>query len=166
LKAGVSFKFKVHFENLSAEELGALTWILNIAADDNIRLKIGMGKSLGMGAIRIKARLFKNHSTTRYTSLMENGGWTGTSSEESGLPETAMQKFVQMMNEELGIDFMKHQRIRALLTMLQWPGPAREWTRYMEIEHPDPKEKRGKRNEYKDRPVLPTPFGVWSKHKA
>ena len=166
LKAGVAFNFKVHFDNLSAEELGALTWILNIAADDNIRLKIGMGKSLGMGAIRIKASLFQNHSTERYTSLMKNGEWTGTSPEESGLAETATQSFVQMMNEELGLEFMKHQRIRALLTMLQWPGPAREWTRYMEIEHPDPKEKRGKRNEYKDRPVLPTPFGVWSKHKA
>jgi len=165
LKVGVMFKFQIHFENLSDEELGSLVWLLNISADSNIRLKIGMGKPLGMGAIQIGYHLYHNAPTKRYGSLLNNGMWSGISEEDSHLTEASLQSFAKMMNEELDTDFMKHQRVRALLTMLQWPGPVHEWTRYMEIEHPDPKEKRGKRNEYKDRPVLPTPFGVWSKRK-
>ncbi len=107
-----------------------------------------------------------NNPVSRYGSLLNGKSWSGASEENSALAETCLQSFVKKMNDELETEFMKNQRIRALLTMLQWPGPAREWTRYMEIEHSDPKEKRGKRNEYKERPVLPTPFGVWSKHKA
>lgn len=165
LKAGVRFGFKIHFENLSSEELGSLVWILNISADPNIRLKIGMGKPLGMGAVQIGYRLCHNNPVARYGSLLNGKSWSGVSEENFAIAETCLQSFINLMNDELETEFMKNQRIRALLTMLQWPGPAREWTRYMEIEHSDPKEKRGKRNEYKERPVLPTPFGVWSKHK-
>lgn len=166
LKAGVSFKFRVRFENLSDEELGAMMWILNIAADNNIRLKFGMGKPLGMGAIQIKPQLHQSNSANRYASLMDGQSWSGNPPKNTDLSNSAMQRFVDFMSDELETDFMKHHRVRALLTMLQWPGPAREWTRYMEIEYPDPNERRGKRNEYKERPVLPTPFGVWSKKKS
>jgi CRISPR-associated protein (TIGR03986 family) len=163
LKAGTGFHFKVHFENLTDEELGALLWIFNIAADENIRLKIGMGKPLGMGAIQIQSRLFTFESSERYASLLVNQSWAGAPREDSDLFVSAMNSFIDRMSADLDVEFMKHQRIRALLTMLQWPGPNPEWTRYMEIEYPDPKEKKGKRNEYKERPVLPAPFGVWRK---
>lgn len=165
LKAGISFRFQVRFENLSDEELGALMWILNIASDSNVRLKFGMGKPLGMGAVQIKPQLHRSNSTDRYASLMNGQDWSGYPQKDVQLGSTAMQAFVQFMSAELETDFMKHNRILALLTMLQWPGPSREWTRYMEIEHLDPKEKKGKRNEYRERPVLPTPFGVWAKKK-
>lgn len=165
LKAGVKFQFRVRFENLTNEELGALMWIFSIASDENIRLKIGMGKPLGLGAIQVAARLYSGNPGQRYASLLSGEGWAGEPKESQKLAERATQAFLEMMGDELEVDFMKHQRIRALLTMLQWPGPDRDWTRYMEIEHLDPKEKRGKRNEYKERPVLPSPFGVWSKHK-
>ncbi|MBI3175246.1 MAG: TIGR03986 family CRISPR-associated RAMP protein [Chloroflexi bacterium] len=166
LKAGVSFKFQVRFENLRDEELGALMWIFNIAADNNIRLKFGMGKPLGMGAIQIKAQLHKSNPMERYASLINGQTWSGNPQKDTDSSNSAMQSFVDFMSAELETEFMKHNRIRALLTMLQWPGPALEWTRYMEIEHPDPKERKGKRNEYRDRPVLPSPFGVWSKKKS
>ena len=165
LKSGAKFKFQVRFENLTDEELGALMWLFQVASDENIRLKIGMGKPLGMGAIQIKARLFTTNADKRYAKLLEAGNWAGKPQENSNLAEPLTQAFLEMMEGELDAEFMKHPRIRALLTMLQWPGPNPEWTRYMEIEHPDPKEKRGKRNDYKERPVLPSPFGVWSKHK-
>lgn len=42
--------------------------------------------------------------------------------------------------------------------MLSWPGPNPEQTRYMEIERLDPRAKRGKSNEYRNRPVLPDPL--------
>jgi len=165
LKEGVTFNFQVHFENLTDTELGALVWISNIAADNNIRLKIGMGKPLGLGAVQMSARLYCDNRAERYSTLMSATVWGGVPRENSQLIETVLQGFMTNMRDELGIDFMKHQRIQSLLTMLQWPGPNPEWTRYMEIERPDPKEKKGKRNEYKERPVLPSSFGVWRKHK-
>lgn len=61
--------------------------------------------------------------------------------------------------------FTESGLILALLTMLQWLGPDTEWTRYMEIEHPDTRTPKGKVNEYKECLVLPSPFGMWSKHK-
>jgi CRISPR-associated protein (TIGR03986 family) len=163
LKAGVFFKSRIHFENLTDEELGALLWILNIASDERIRLQIGMGKPLGMGAIRIQARLFEGKTMDRYASLVSNATWSGKPLENAELAANCVASFVNMMNGELGVEFMKHQRILTLLTMLQWPGPDTEWTRYMEIEHPDPNDKRGKRNEYRDRPVLPSATRVWKK---
>ena len=166
LKTGVTFKFQISFENLTALELGALMWLLNIAADENIRLKIGMGKPLGMGAISIKGKLYIRDHIKRFTRLFDNGNWSSGFGERPDLAEASLQTFVEYMSKAIGLDFMKANRIRALLIMLQWPGPNQELTRYMEIEHPDQREKKGKKNEYRDRPVLPTPFGVWSKKKS
>ena len=53
VRAGVSFSFDIRFENLSTVELGAVLWVLRIAADERYRLKLGMGKPLGLGAVHI-----------------------------------------------------------------------------------------------------------------
>src|SRR5690606_10816842 len=66
LKEGVKFKFRIYFDNLNEIELGALTWVLNIASDENIRLKIGMAKPLGFGAIKIHAILNTSNPSERY----------------------------------------------------------------------------------------------------
>ncbi len=165
IKDGIKFKFQVRFENLKNNELGALMWIFNIAANEKTRLKIGMGKPLGLGAIQIHAYLHTSTPTDRYVRLLNSSSWAGFPQENNKLAEEVRLKFEANMTKELGIEFMEHKRVRALLMMLQWPGPDPEWTRYMEIERPDAKEKKGKKNEYKERPVLPSPFGVWSKHK-
>ncbi len=174
LNAGIRFKFRVNFENLSDNELGALMWIINIASDDNIRLKIGMGKPLGMGAIKINSSLVIVNPKKRYGSLLGDNKWAMGYQNSGDLAAKTIASFSNMIVDELNKDlsseekidnFVKISRIRALLIMLQWPGPSRELTRYMEIEHLDEKEKRGKRNEYKERPVLPSPFGVWNKSK-
>lgn len=165
LKQGIKFKFQVRFENLTDDELGALMWVFNIAANENIRLKIGMGKPLGLGAIQVHAHLHSSNPAERYSRLLNSANWAGTPQVNYELADKVREVFETSMAQKLGVEFMKHQRIQALLTMLQWPGPNPEWTRYMEIELPDPKARNGKRNEYKERPVLPSPFGVWNKHK-
>ena len=94
IKAGVAFEFKIHFENLSDVELGALLWILILAGDDTEKLKminldgkekyrlsLGMGKPLGMGAVAIdKYELilnerYKNEPKQRYTKLFDGEEW-------------------------------------------------------------------------------------------
>lgn len=94
IKAGVSFEFTIHFENLTNVELGALLWILTLAGDDTEKLKminidgkkkyrlsLGMGKPLGMGAVAIeKYELFlderyKKEPEQRYTKLFDGDNW-------------------------------------------------------------------------------------------
>lgn len=172
LKPGVRFHFQVTFTNLRPEELGAILWILNVAADEHIRLKIGMGKPLGLGSVSISPRLWIRKPQQRYGTLLSEGKWADGCSRADKTAQEVIKSFLEAMkaalNKDVPVekqidDFMKARRIQALLIMLQWPGPDKSMTRYMEIEHPDPQERRGRRNEYKERPVLPGPFGVWKK---
>lgn len=94
IKAGVSFEFTIHFENLSNVELGALLWVLTVATDETdklqmlnlsgserYRLSLGMGKPLGMGAVMLdKCELwlnerYLNEPQQRYTRLFHDDSW-------------------------------------------------------------------------------------------
>jgi cold shock CspA family protein len=157
----VKFRFKIYFDNLSEAELGALLWVLKIADDKRYRLKLGMGKPLGMGSVRVSANLHLVDRPARYSKLFGSNNWHEGMREDEARRRDAIAAFQRFVLEQLGrkearqIDEL--ERIRALLHILSWPGPGRALTRYMEIERPDPSAKRGKRNEYKGRPVLPVP---------
>lgn len=167
VKAGVTFDFKIRFENLSEVELGALLWVLDKAQDDAYRLKLGMGKPYGMGAIKVTSTLHLEDHRRRYARLFEGGDWAKGSFIGEDTWSRATQAFERFVLDELKERGPKRlsdlERVRMLLTMLAWLGPSLEQTRYLEIEHKDPKAKRGKVNEYKDRPVLPDPLVVMGK---
>ncbi len=166
VRSGVHFRFDLHFENVAAEELGALLWLLEIAQDDDYRLKLGMAKPLGMGAIRVESDLHLTDRTARYTQLFTDDGdaWaTGERDDAQTIWKDAVAAFETWLlkhNAEDSINPHKKDtvaeltRIEMLLALLRWPGPAREETRYLQIEHPQ------NDNEYRSRPVLPTPLQV------
>lgn len=177
IKPGVEFQFSIHFENLSHSELGVLLWILNIAQDEKYRLSLGMGKPLGMGAVKIEYQLHLSDRTKRYNTLFnkENVWETGysnsvTSDEEANYIAT----FENFILQSLGTtgSFKELRRIKMLLAMLTWQENLSQAElderRYMEIErdkdarHVIGRPKPGKNtvNEYADRPVLPTPLQV------
>ncbi|ASS99759.1 CRISPR-associated RAMP family protein [Geobacillus thermocatenulatus] len=55
VKKGVSFSFRIFFEGISEAELKCLLWTLNIGDNENENChKIGMGKPLGLGSVKIK----------------------------------------------------------------------------------------------------------------
>jgi CRISPR-associated protein (TIGR03986 family) len=155
LRKEVKFKFRLRFDNLASEELGSLMWIFNTASSPNIRLKIGMGKPLGMGAIQLNAKLYLAESKNRYQSLFNKNEWESGVQEANTLAISFQDKFVTTISNKLGLHFKKSLQRKALLVMHQWPGIEKDWSRYMEIQ----------KKEYRGRPVLPSPFGVWSKHK-
>lgn len=178
VRPGVRFKFKIHFENLRSEELGLLWWALALPGEPSktYRHKLGMGKPLGMGSVTITPRLFitkrTNRSQTerdkqqgtegRYERLFSNQQWY-----EAEQVITDPQPYLEaldyylLQDQGLGVrqkSLLELERIQMLLAMLEWHEGTPEWlakTRYMEIEY-GPK----KVNEYKERPVLPDPFGV------
>lgn len=67
---GSKFKGRIRFENLSEIELGAL--LFNLKLDENCCHKIGMGKPLGLGSIKITPTLFVSDKKIRYSSLFSN----------------------------------------------------------------------------------------------
>lgn len=163
IQAGVRFRFKVHFENLRPEELGLLWWALALPGepDKQYRHKLGMGKPLGMGAVAIAPRLCLTSRSARYTTLFSGGQWeTGW---YTGDPQPFLDRLTRYLLQEQGLgarktSLLELERIQMLLTMLEWREGTPDWlakTRYMEVEHGTKKV-----NEYKERPVLPDPFGV------
>ncbi|MBU0567815.1 hypothetical protein KJ693_01310 [bacterium] len=75
LLSGSCFSFKVYFNNLTDAELGLLLWALeiddkNIGEAELLAHKIGMGKPLGLGSVKIKvARLELIDPKSRYTDF-------------------------------------------------------------------------------------------------
>lgn len=164
VKAGVRFRCRIRFENLSDVELGALLWVLILPGMTNkeYRHSIGMGKPYGMGAIKIDASIRLDDRATRYGALFDGETWQEAckdASEQMPVFATAFDRFIrEQINALQWSSLAEIERIQMLLRMLEWPGPDKTLTRYMEIERPDPKLKRGKINEYKNRPVLPDPL--------
>ncbi|MBD2629615.1 TIGR03986 family type III CRISPR-associated RAMP protein [Trichormus variabilis] len=187
IHSGVKFKFGIHFENLTGVELGALLWVINISQIEDkgkqYRLKLGMGKPLGMGSIKIEPQLYLSDRHHKYTQLFNENKW------ELGESEVIGEKYVNFIEqfEEYILsnialeDYPKHKnkgeihhiselpRIEMLLAMLTWDNSLgiEKNTRYMEIQRDVTKFHIGKPkngdktiNEYKERPVLPTPLQV------
>ncbi len=164
VKAGVRFRFRIYFENLRDLELGALLWALTLPGEKGKEYchSLGMGKPLGMGAVKITPALSLSDRESRYRRLFaETEGW-----HLGETPQPDTQRFIRTF-ETFVLERMDPQdrrearslreveRIRMLLKMLEWPGPARSFTRYMVIEPT---------NEYKERPVLPDPLHISEPH--
>jgi hypothetical protein len=150
----------VSFENLRDYELGALAWALQLPGDKDKSYchKLGMGKPLGMGAVKITTSLQLtergNKDGGRYATLFKEGSFA------DGANQTDRQRFVEAFEGTVLARIAPEKRrlsevgrIRMLLTMLQWQEGSSQWleqTRYLKIEL----------NEYKERLVLPDPLVV------
>ncbi|WP_204103144.1 MULTISPECIES: TIGR03986 family CRISPR-associated RAMP protein [Spirulina sp. CCY15215] len=176
VQSGVSFQFSINFENLNDIELGALLWVLKIAQDDEYRISLGMGKPLGMGAVKITSHLSLNQRNERYSQLFDGDrqSWFTGYEDSPDLPKPYIETFDKYICKQIGTpksSLKEVRRIKMLLAMLSWDdAPSSDNTRYMEIERDASKPhlgtpKKGKVNEYADRPVLPTPLQVigWEK---
>lgn len=153
---GVTFHFRVHFENLTDVELGALLWVLDLP--DGYYHKIGMGKPLGLGSVDIEPHLTLSERPSRYKKLLDANGWyVGESKKADFMPyKQAFEEYILNQycdGQELNPiqSLAQVPRVQMLLKMLEWPGPDPILTRYMKIEPI---------NEYKDRPVLPDPLSI------
>ncbi|BAZ48039.1 hypothetical protein NIES4103_06440 [Nostoc sp. NIES-4103] len=169
IKEGVIFNFNIHFENLNNVELGALLWILNKAQDDQYCLSLGMGKPLGMGAIKITHQLQLSDRSSRYSRLFNHNQWlTGEEDQTDIVSKHAdcVQAFEDYVLNNIHDDdhpqgckaknLEELPRIQMLLAMLRWDvTPKKDETRYMTIKP---------NNEYTERPVLPTPLQIFKEY--
>ncbi|GIX46060.1 MAG: hypothetical protein KatS3mg131_0271 [Candidatus Tectimicrobiota bacterium] len=167
VKAGVVFAGRVRFENLTDLELGALLAALELP--EGCCHRLGMGKPLGLGSVRIKTRLCLVDRAARYRAWQPTGEIAGEDGSRFRTAfENAMLQHARSSGETLLTDqqgLRQIARLDALYQMLSWVNrPSRDATRYMVIEGGDatryPKDNRGNVNEFRTRPVLPTPHAV------
>ncbi len=173
IKAGVSFTFTIDFENLSDVELGAILWVLKRAQDEKYRLSLGMGKPLGMGAVKITHQLHLSARKQRYTNLFKDKNWDiGEISDTSDTHERCVKAFEKYVLDHISeadqpntgkaTNLEELPRIKMLLAMLSWSGPLdiERTTRYMEIQRDREPKLEADGKEYKERRVLPSPLQI------
>lgn len=73
VKPKTEFKFRIRYENLSRKELGTLLFALKLP--DGCAHKIGMGKPIGLGSVKITPHLFVSDRKARYSNLFDGINW-------------------------------------------------------------------------------------------
>lgn len=138
------FTFTVRFENLSPEELGMLLWALSLPFEQprGIELchRLGMGKPLGLGSVKITPHLYLDNRIERYKSLLEHAEnglfcWGSAADPANGSHKTlespatylrAFEDYVTKAIDKQGQKLAEQSRIKDLIAMLRFPGPAPE----------------------------------------
>ena len=162
---------RIRFENLSEVELGALLFVLNLP--DHLCYKIGMGKSLGFGSIKILPKIYLSNRAERYSNLKSEWSDTGINQPELTNEDITkitltFERFVLDRINSKATSLWEEGRMNELKTMLDFrnclSGIKSE---YMLInktmvdkqnnpvlnDYGIPKTV----NEYKSRPILPKP---------
>jgi len=152
LREGLTFTFRVYFENLTDAELGALAWALSLddTADGNRHHMLGMAKPYGLGMVKLAPTLYISQRKQRYKKLFgDDGRWHEP--QNSSQRDTYINVFKTAL-QKIGVDFNKDERIQELITMFARcvENPKNKWFSYMTIEP----------NEYTNRPVLPKPSEI------
>lgn len=165
VRPGVKFKGRIRFENLSGIELGALLFALDLP--EKHYHKLGMGKPLGLGSVKITPTLFVSDRVKRYKRLFTNDAWELSEREEEiSLYKTKFEKHILGKIKDIekckGDSLWDTARLKQLKIMLDWENTKKEgWlerTRYMEINRQIDRNKT--ENEFKDRRILPKPEEV------
>lgn len=154
VRAGAHFEGRIRFENLENLELGALLAALELPA--SCRHQVGMGKPLGLGALRIEAKVRLYNPKARYCSLQGAGWYPDTNTLLVNAREAFRAAMVAHHNQSvlspklpLDSDFWQIPRLSALKHLLEWDTrPSRLSTRPQNLAT------------FKERRVLPSPATV------
>lgn len=155
MKCNAKFEGRIRFENLTKIELGALLFTLYLP--ENLCLKIGMGKALGFGSIKIKAKVILSDRQNRYTNLFSE--WNGFDNTNTELNQAEMNEIIKVFEQNIlsqigssHSSLWQEQRFIELKTMLDFNKRITgEKAKYMLIRNDNGD------NEYKSRPILQSP---------
>ena len=151
VKKEAKFSGRIRFENLTKVELGALLFAIQLK--EGLCHKIGMGKPLGLGSVKITPKLFLSEREKRYSDFMCEFVEAKNSETET---KEFIEKFEDYVLKQLGEKgkktFWELSRLKELSRMLDFEGrPSDDNTSYMNIEPV---------NQFKDRKILPKPSEV------
>lgn len=94
IKPRMNFEGRIRFENLTEVELGALLFVLSLP--ENLYHRIGMGKPIGLGTVKITPKLFISDRVKRYKKLFHENEW-----ELSQTPEN-IDKYIDIFSKFVG----------------------------------------------------------------
>lgn len=175
IDSGMTFQSRIYFDNLSDIELGALLLTLNLdrleldtAADEkkNISYKLGKGKSIGLGSIKLNSSLHILDRDKRYNTLFDNNAWQLGEIDIS--KDTFIDAFLKYRNNILGENQSSSDTMLSeLLTMMDWnlangQKPIEKWSEAVSMMSVDNDE----HERFKKRVKLGTPsefIKAWSK---
>jgi CRISPR-associated protein (TIGR03986 family) len=164
VRPGTTFKGRVRFENLTDLELGALLTVLQLPP--NQRHRLGMGKPLGMGSVRITATLHLTDRAARYAALFEESGRLVTGERIGEETEQIAARCRKTFDTTVRTHYRANStgpqppldniwsipRLRALAALLEWDkAPPLRRTGYAPPDVPP-----GDLQWWRDRLVLPT----------
>ena len=156
VKAGTVFRGSIRFERLSADELGALLKVLRIGGND-LCCKLGKGKSIGLGSVRITACLFLTDMADSYRNVFdESGGWNTAEHEED--MNAYIAEFDRVLREKLPPKtFQRYKEsMEELRYMLDWKRTETpDWAKKTALMTIDDRNKP-----FQNRWVLPTARNV------
>ena len=142
LKPGHTFRGRIRFEKLSAVELGALAQVLSLGDDGKSAYKLGMGKSIGLGSVHLKAELHLQNDAY-YTSLFSKTGFdSGMEQKEKQEYINVFQKYMQEMLTSTSFKLYKERMEELSMIMDEGHLKDTEWekkTAYMNINEPKDK---------------------------
>ncbi len=156
IKAGVRFEGTIRFDNLRPEELGALLAALRLP--EGCAHRLGMGKPLGLGSVKIETTVRFLDPKARYGSWGD-GGYSECTGKETACAK-AFESLVLPHAESTGEPFVRSEptpaglrkiaRLDSLFALLSWEGrKGLDGTSYPTLE------------EYQAKLVLPTPAFVF-----
>lgn len=152
VKAKTKFSGQIRFENLTSVELGALLFALDLP--EGCFHKMGMGKPIGLGSVKITPELYLSDRKKRYEDLFFE--WENENKKINNFANFK-QNFEQYVLNQVGEktgSLWETERLAQLKIMLNFASglknESESKTRYMEIE----------KGEYKNRPILPLPKHV------
>ena len=160
LAKGQHFTAKIHFRELSDIELGALLKVFSLGTNgQDIVFKIGLGKSLGMGSVRIKATLHLD-SKKRYEQLFAANGWD----EDTISVDT--QDFIKAFDEyakaKLGKSYKSYEiSLWELRLMLDWNNTKKTgWASKVASMSGNVQDRNSLDKRFMERSLLPTPEDI------
>lgn len=160
LLPGNTFSSTIHFRNLTAVELGALLKVFHLQQDkEDIVYKLGMGKSLGMGSVRIQSALHLD--SERYGKLFDGGKWQ--ESQQAADPAPFLDAFAAYVKAHLGPAEASYQAsLKNLRIMLDWRNTERpNWNKEVSaVGSEQGSVKNGVDPQFTERYVLPAPDKV------
>ena len=135
LDSGTEFSARVDFTNLEADEFAAL--LLAIAMEPDMRHKIGYGKPIGLGTIRIDVtELHLVDYATRYTKFRDNRGMSKYELDRiTDLIHDQMASFDDPRIHQEWMRFSVQGSLQPLHRIWQWPPdnaveyayPGQQW---------------------------------------
>jgi len=150
LSADNEFIARIRFENLTDVELGALLFVLSLP--ENCAHKLGMGKPLGLGSVKIEIKtLFISDRKKRYSSLELE--WLDSVSDDKNqiknLIENYIRKFEKFIKDKINwekncskLSLWDHPRLKELKALLSYnPAPQSKYPNLDEYQQRHPLKK-------------------------